>query len=70
MFIKLARGGKTVNKDDLNQYHDDTNLSLKRKKNEKVLEISSTGYGLEPVSAGTEEEHQLKNSSNSSNRGL
>ena len=59
-----------MNKDDLNQYHDDTNLSLKRKKNEEVLEISSTGYGLEPVSAAKEEEHQLKNSSNSSCGGL
>ena len=70
MFIKLARGGKIVNKDDLIQYHDETNLSLKRKKNEEVLEISSTGYGLEPVSAATEEEHQVKNRSNSSNGGL
>ena len=69
MFIKLARGGKIMNNDDLIQYHDETNLSLKRKKNEEVLEISSTGYGLEPVSAATEEEHQVKNSSHSSNGG-
>lgn len=38
-----------MKKDHVNQYHDDTNLSLKRKMNEEELEISSTGYGLEPV---------------------
>ena len=45
-----------MKKDDLPQYHDDTNLSLKRKLNEEVLEISSTGYGLEPVSEKVDEE--------------
>lgn len=46
-----------MKKDDINQYHDDTNLSLKRKMNEQELEISSTGYGLEPVKQ-TEEKHK------------
>lgn len=31
------------------QYYNGTNLSMKRKKNEEVLELSPTGYGLEPV---------------------
>ena len=44
-----------MKKDDLLQYHDDTNLSLKRKMNKEVLEISSTGYGLEPALETTEE---------------
>ena len=47
-----------MKKDDLPQYHDDTNLSLKRKLNEEVLEISSTGYGLEPVSKKVDEESE------------
>ena len=47
-----------MKKDDLPQYHDDTNLSLKRKLNEEVLEISSTGYGLEPVSDKVDEESE------------
>lgn len=47
-----------MKKDDIPQYHDDTNLSLKRKLNEEVLEISSTGYGLEPVSEKVDEEHE------------
>jgi hypothetical protein len=49
-----------MKKDDLNSYHDDTNLSLKRKMNKEVLEISSTGYGLEPVSEEMEEELKLQ----------
>lgn len=35
------------------QNHD---LNLKRKENKEVLEISSTGYGLEAVSKETENE--------------
>jgi hypothetical protein len=42
-------------KKDVLQYHDDTNLSVKRKMSKEVLEISSTGYGLEPALETTEE---------------
>jgi hypothetical protein len=55
-----------MKKDDLNPYHDDTNLSLKRKMNKEVLEISSTGYGLEPVLEETEEEIKLQRIKNKS----
>lgn len=43
------------------QYYDGTNLSIKKKQNEEVLQISSTGYGLEPVNeleSKSTEEHQ------------
>jgi hypothetical protein len=65
-------GGFNMKKNDLTQYHDDTNLSLKRKMNKEVLEISSTGYGLEPVLETTEKEHTLeaKNHTDSSCGGL
>ena len=61
-----------MKKDELLQYHDDTNLSLKRKMNKEVLEISSTGYGLEPALKTTEEEYtsNATNSTNSSCGGL
>lgn len=60
-----------MKKDELLQYHDDTNLSLKRKMNKEVLEISSTGYGLEST-LETTEEHTSKatNQTNSSCGGL
>jgi hypothetical protein len=48
-----------MEKDNSSQYHDDLNLSLKRKANEEMLEISSTGYGLASVTKETEEEHKL-----------
>jgi activator of 2-hydroxyglutaryl-CoA dehydratase len=51
-------------KENSNQYHDDSNLSLKRKVSEEVLEISSTGYGLESVSKETEAEHKLQETKN------
>jgi hypothetical protein len=53
-----------MEKDNSGQYHDDLNLSLKRKVNDEVLEISSTGYGLESVSKETEEEHKLQETKN------
>jgi hypothetical protein len=60
-----------MKKDILDQYHDDTNLSIKRKANEAVLEISSTGYGLESVLEETEEDKlQETKSENSSCGGL
>ncbi|MDQ0200175.1 hypothetical protein [Neobacillus ginsengisoli] len=39
----------------LDEKKDDSQLNLNRKVNEEVLEISSTGYGLESVSKDTEE---------------
>jgi len=39
---------------------DDLNKDLIEKANQEVLEISSTGYGLESVSKVTEEEQSSK----------
>lgn len=47
-----------MKKDNFDQYQDDVNLGLKRKGHEDVLEISSTGYGLESVSTETEEQQR------------
>ncbi|MBD1380527.1 hypothetical protein [Metabacillus arenae] len=62
-----------MGKENIEQYHDDSNLNSKRKANEEVLEISSTGYGLESVSKETVEEGQKlqdKREGNSSCGGL
>ncbi|WP_182480457.1 hypothetical protein [Peribacillus asahii] len=40
-----------MKKDHLGSYYDESNLSMKRKANDKRLDISSTGYGLESVSS-------------------
>lgn len=53
-----------MEKDRFGQDHDDSYLSLKRKMNEKALEISSTGYGLESVSKETEEDHKSAKTEN------
>lgn len=55
-----------MEKDNLGQYQDDSNLGLKRKGNEEILEISSTGYGLESVSTETGEEHKQQGKENPS----
>ena len=48
-----------MKKDNLTENHENTpkliNLKEQAKQNEEVLEISSTGYGLESVSKETEE---------------
>ena len=43
---------------------DDLNKDLIEKANQEVLEISSTGYGLESVSKETEEEQSSKRNKN------
>ena len=42
------------------EYFDGSNLSLKRKENNEVLEISSTGYGLESVPKELEEDELIR----------
>ncbi|KAB7705640.1 hypothetical protein F9802_14015 [Bacillus aerolatus] len=53
-----------MEKDNLDQYHDDSNLNLERKANEEILEISSTGYGLESISKEAEEDYKLQETKN------
>jgi len=50
IFIPIF-GGSDMKKDHLGSYYDESNLSMKRKANDKRLDISSTGYGLESVSS-------------------
>ncbi|GLY11263.1 hypothetical protein [Pseudobacillus badius] len=38
-----------MEKGDVSQYRESPSLYLKKEANDEVLEISSTGYGLEPV---------------------
>jgi hypothetical protein len=59
---KFIAGGSFMDKDHLDQ-KDDLNLSLNRNAKE-VLEISSTGYGLESVLKVTEEEQNSPQSKN------
>ncbi|MGE8078535.1 hypothetical protein [Peribacillus loiseleuriae] len=58
-----------MKKDYSGQYHDDSNLHLKRKVNEEELEISSTGYGLESVAKETEEQKLRDTKHNNSSCG-
>jgi hypothetical protein len=45
-------------------YMQKDNLHLKRKANEEILEISSTGYGLVSVTEENAEEHTIQNEKN------
>jgi hypothetical protein len=50
--------------------NDEITLNLKRKESEEVLEISSTGYGLESVSKKSEKEGKTEDQQNPSCGGL
>ncbi|HEY9576114.1 MAG TPA: hypothetical protein VIR64_00425 [Pseudobacillus sp.] len=57
-----------MEKDKLGTQHETSNLHLKREANNEVLEISSTGYGLESVPRGEAEEGFLGNETISSTK--
>ena len=53
-----------MDKDHFNHNEGDSIIDVKRKDNEEVLEISSTGYGLESVSKEEENEHIIQKGKN------
>jgi hypothetical protein len=47
-----------VDKDRFDQFEDVSNQNLSKKAEKEILEISSTGYGLESVSTEREKERE------------
>lgn len=58
--VYIVIGGLNMKKDYEDQLFEESNFSLKRKANKETLEISSTGYGLEPVSKEMEGKENLE----------
>lgn len=62
-----------MEKENYDHFQDETSTNLKTKGNEQVLEISSTGYGLESISRENSEKlhpRQTENHKNPSCGGL
>ncbi|MFJ8245021.1 hypothetical protein [Peribacillus asahii] len=57
-----------MEKEHLSTYYDESNLSMKRKANDKRLDISSTGYGLESVSNETKKDTLQESKNRTSSR--
>jgi hypothetical protein len=53
--------------ENFDHFQNQTNANLKNKGNEQVLEISSTGYGLESVSNENSEKLQSNQGENNKN---
>ncbi|MFZ7946691.1 MULTISPECIES: hypothetical protein [Bacillaceae] len=56
-----------MEKENFDQFQNETNTNLKKKGNEQVLEISSTGYGMESVSVANLEKTSSNQSENDRN---